>query len=70
MKFLMSIAVCSFLDLTCTPAIKYPIEFNSWNDCMYAAYEESIKLTKNLNQDMVEKNRLATRFTCEVIEST
>lgn len=64
MKFFMSIAVCSFLDMTCMPYIEYPVAYNSWNTCMNAAYHESINLMNNLNQDMVEKNRLATKFTC------
>ncbi len=64
MKFFMSIAVCSFLDLTCMPMVQYPYHYNSWNDCMQAAYKESIILMSELDQDMVERNRLATKFTC------
>ena len=64
MKFFMSIAVCSFLDLTCMPMVQYPNFYNSWNDCMQAAYKESIILMSELDQDMVERNRLATKFTC------
>jgi len=64
MKFFMSIAVCSFLDLTCMPMVQYPNHYNSWNDCMQAAYKESIILMSELDQDMVERNRLATKFTC------
>jgi hypothetical protein len=64
MKFFMSIAVCSFLDLTCMPMVQYPNHYNSWNDCMQAAYKESMIIMGELNQDMVEANRLATKFTC------
>tara|TARA_R100000149_G_C5786836_1_gene80235 strand:- start:312 stop:464 length:153 start_codon:yes stop_codon:yes gene_type:complete len=47
--------------------MKYPVTFDTWNQCMFAAYEESVDLMKNLDQDLVEKNRLATRFICEAV---
>ena len=65
MKFFMSIAVCSFLDGTCMPYLQYPQSFDSRNTCMNFAYKESIEIMNELNQDMVERNRLATKFTCE-----
>ena len=64
MKFFMSIAVCSFLDFSCMPYVQYPIAYESWNTCMNAAYKESIEIMNTLNQDLVERNRLATKFTC------
>ena len=64
MKFFMSIAVCSFLDLTCMPMIQYPVPYDSWNDCMQAAYKESMVIMSEINPDVVERNRLATKFTC------
>ena len=64
MKFFMSIAVCSFLDLTCMPMVQYPVAFDSWSTCMHAAYNESIVLMNELDPHMVERNRLATKFTC------
>ena len=65
MKFFLTIAVCSFLDTTCTPPITYPNQFNSWNDCMYNAYKESVIVLNSIDPIVVEKNRLATKFTCE-----
>jgi len=65
MKFFMSIAVCSFLDFTCMPWVQYPTAFNSWNDCMYNAYKESVIVLNSIDPIVVEKNRLATKFTCE-----
>jgi len=46
------------------PMVQYPNPYNSWNDCMQAAYKESMIIMNELNQDMVESNRLATKFTC------
>jgi hypothetical protein len=65
MKFFMSIAVCSFLDATCMPYIQYPTAFDSWNTCMNNAYRESMQIISEINPDVVERNRLATKFTCE-----
>ena len=64
MKFFMSIAVCSFLDATCMPMIQYPTVFDSWNACMQEAYKESMIIISEINPDVVERNRLATKFTC------
>tara|TARA_Y100000816_G_scaffold277316_1_gene247358 strand:+ start:653 stop:814 length:162 start_codon:yes stop_codon:yes gene_type:complete len=46
------------------PFVQYPVHYESWNTCMNAAYEESIKIMSALDQDVVERNRLATKFTC------
>ena len=34
---------------------------------MLKAHEESVNLLVNLPQDVVEKNRLATKYTCVVV---
>ncbi len=65
MKFFMTIAVCSFLDGTCTPHVNYPIEFNSWSACMYEALKESEIVMSQLDQDLVDRHRLATQFMCK-----
>jgi|TARA_R100000455_G_C6136234_1_gene31343 hypothetical protein len=59
--------VCSFLDFTCAPPVEYPKKFNNWYECMLKAHEESVNLLIKLPQDVVEKNRLATKYTCELL---
>jgi len=59
--------VCSFLDFTCSPPVEYPKNFNNWYDCMLKAHDESVELLMNVPQDVVEKNRLATKYTCKVV---
>jgi|TARA_R100001086_G_scaffold232187_1_gene153299 hypothetical protein len=59
--------VCSFLDFTCAPPVEYPKKFNNWYECMLKAHEESVNLLIELPQDVVEKNRLATKYTCELL---
>ena len=67
MKFILTIYVCSFLDFTCSPPVEYPKNFNNWYDCMLKAHDESVELLMNVPQDVVEKNRLATKYTCKVM---
>ncbi len=59
--------MCSFLDFTCAPPVEYPKKFNNWYECMLKAHEESVNLLIELPQDVVEKNRLATKYTCELL---
>mgnify|MGYP003116975881 FL=1 len=64
MKFILTIYVCSFMEFSCGPGVNYPGEFNNWYDCMIKAHEESVNLLMNVPPDMVEVNRLATKYTC------
>ena len=64
MKFVLTIYVCSFLQFDCSPPVTYPTHFDSWYECTLKAHEESVDLLKNVPQDIVEKNRLATKYTC------
>ncbi len=65
MKFILTMYVCSFMDFTCAPGITYPEVFNSWHQCSLKALTETQDLIISLPQDVVEKNRLATKYTCE-----
>ena len=64
MKFILTMYVCSFLHQDCAPGVVYPTQFDSWYDCMIKAHEESVNLLINIPPDMVEANRLATKYTC------
>ena len=64
MKFLMSIAVCSFVEMTCTPWVNYTVPFDSWDVCMRAAYKESIIIIDKIDKQSIEDKRLSTKFMC------
>ena len=70
-KFSLTIWVCSFLSMpsVCMPPIHSPILYNSWYECSRAAHRESIKLYSKIGYKMVNQARLATRYTCKVVES-
>ena len=56
--------MCSFLNFTCSPPVEYPNKFDNWDDCMLKAHDESVELLMTVPQDVVESNRLATKYTC------
>jgi hypothetical protein len=64
MKFILTIYVCSFMDFTCAPGVTHPDTFNSWAECTIKAFDESRDLITSVPQDIVESNRLATKYTC------
>jgi len=64
MKFILTMYVCSFLHQDCAPGVVYPTHFDSWYDCTMQAHVESTQLLLSLTQDMVEDNRIATKYTC------
>jgi len=64
MKFILTIYVCSFIDFTCSPPVEFPKKFDNWYECMLTAHKESVDLLTKVPQDVVEKNRLATKYTC------
>tara|TARA_R100000664_G_C2660122_1_gene76719 strand:+ start:110 stop:322 length:213 start_codon:yes stop_codon:yes gene_type:complete len=67
LKFILTLYVCSYLDLTCSPPVEYPKIFNSWEACVIEALDESKQLIKEVPLDVVNKNRLATKYTCQPI---
>ena len=64
MKFVLTIYVFSFLQFDCSPPVTNPTHFNSWYEYTLKAHEESVDLLKKVQQDIVEENRLATKYTC------
>jgi trans-aconitate methyltransferase len=70
MKFILTIYVCSFLDFTCSPGVQYPVVLDNWHKCVIKAFDESKDLIIKIPPDVVEKHRLATKYTCEPVMGT
>mgnify|MGYP003142774156 CR=1 FL=1 len=68
MKFVLTLYVCSFLDFTCSPPVEYPKSFDNWNECVIKALTESEQLILAVPPDVVDRNRLATKYTCQAVE--
>ena len=65
MKFILTIYICSFIDFTCADPVIYPVQFDTWSECVTAAHQESQIILRSLPPPMVEANRLATKYTCQ-----
>ena len=40
-------------------------EFDTWNQCLIAAHNESIEIITQLPPQLVETKRIATKYTCQ-----
>ena len=66
MKFLLIMQVCSALHLSCMnemPAGEYKTHF----DCATAGYLNAIGLTREVGQDVVNRDRITIKFECRPI---
>ena len=66
MKFVLAISLCSFVNNTCLSPVEVKVTYNSWKECSVAAYEISKSMIISQKSDYVNKNKLATKFTCYV----
>jgi len=69
-KYTLIIWVCSFLQqYTCLPPITYADLYDSWYECARAAQKESGKILTKIGYKSVNDGKLATRYSCVVLES-
>jgi len=70
-KFSLTIWVCSFLSMpsVCMAPMESKILYNSWYECARSAHQESIKIYSKMGYKYVNENKIATRYTCEEINS-
>ena len=67
---ILLISVCSFLESTCKDPVEFNLQFDIWKECAMAALDTSQKYLDLENEKIVNKYRLATKFSCEAIEET
>ena len=65
MKFVLTVWICSFLNLECSPPIQFPQHFNTWNECVAEALNISQELLAK--QDDINEYRLATKYLCKEV---
>jgi hypothetical protein len=69
-KFTLVIWVCSFLGgQVCMPPTQSPILYNSWYECSRAAHKESLHILSKIGYKRVNDNKIATRYTCRLVDS-
>ena len=69
-NFILVISLCSFVNNQCLPPIEVKEKYNSWNDCTLAALNISTSILTSQGMDNVNKNKLATKFSCTPIKET
>ena len=67
MKFSLVIFLCSFINSQCLPPKEVKQEYNSWKECAIAAFEISQELIAALEDEFINNNKVATKFTCSEI---
>jgi hypothetical protein len=67
MKFTLIIFLCSFINDQCLPPQEIKQTYNSWKECTLAALEISKEIMISQEEEFVNKNKVATQFTCKEI---
>ena len=66
MKFLLIMQVCSALHMSCMDSIEAGI-YKTHFDCATAGYLNAIGLTREVGQDVVNRDRITVKFECRPI---
>ena len=69
MKFLLIMQVCSAVHMSCMermPVNEYPTHF----DCATAGYLNAITTVQRMGPEMINKDRIIIRFSCNPVSST
>ena len=66
MKFLLIMQVCSALHMSCMDSMEAGI-YKTHFDCATAGYLNAIGLTREVGQDVVNRDRITVKFECRSI---
>ena len=66
MKFLLIMQVCSALHMSCMDPMEVGI-YKTHFDCATAGYLNAIGLTREVGQDVVNRDRITVKFDCRHI---
>ena len=66
MKFLLIMQVCSALHMSCMDSMEAGI-YKTHFDCATAGYLNAIGLTREVGQDVVNRDRITIKFECRPI---
>ena len=64
MKLSLILILCSAMQSTCMPPMHTGLQYNTWNDCMIAGYEQSLEFFKTSGADQINENQLYMKFVC------
>ena len=69
MKFLLIMQVCSALHMSCMDSMEAGM-YKTHFDCATAGYLNAIGLTREVGQDVVNRDRITIKFECRPITAT
>ena len=61
--------ICSLMAGECMPPHPMPDKYNSIYDCLNAGYAESIKKSKEIGKEEINKHKIYIKFACKEIET-
>ena len=67
MKFILVISLCSFINNTCLTPAEVRVPYSSWKECTLAAFELSKEIITAQKGNLVNNNKLATKFICNEV---
>ena len=68
MKFLLIMQVCSAVHMSCMermPVDEYPTHF----DCATAGYLNAVGMTRQIGEEVVNRDRITIKFECKAVGS-
>ena len=70
MKYVIILYLCSYINAqpTCYSEKIVALEFDTYNSCILEGYKQSHNHLASLDQDKVNKQKLAIRFYCKEIK--
>ena len=69
MKFLLVMQICSALNLQCMPDVVVG-DYNNHYDCATAGYLNAITTVQRMGPEIINKDRIIIRFSCNPVSST
>ena len=69
MKFLLIMQVCSALHMSCMDSMEAGI-YKTHFDCATAGYLNAIGLTREIEEKVVNRDRITIKFECRPITAT
>ena len=69
MKFLLVMQICSAISLQCMPDVVVG-SYDSHYECATVGYLNAMSSIQKMGPDMINKDRIIIRFSCNPTEST
>ena len=65
MKYSLNMIICSVLAGECMPPFQMTEQYDNMYSCLNAGYEESLKKSKEIGREEVNKHQIYIKFICK-----